>query len=217
MGWDSGQLWEKGSQLKTLSNGANTVTFNDIQISGVTGVTALKTKIEVWLGNALVCESAVHIQNNLPVPNPSVELATQTFASTTIQWTSAAVIDQYVVEIKKGNGTPTTHSAAGLSYTFATDHTTAYQYSVSVKDSVVWSTGKTFESPSGKVSNLEASDRTESSVYIKWPAIAGATGYDVKLVQAGITVYDWTSNGTIREKTYTKLKATTTYMVWFRA
>ena len=57
MGWDSGTLYEKSSQLKSLINGANTINFNNISIAGTNGIN-LKTRITISLGNYVAYTSS---------------------------------------------------------------------------------------------------------------------------------------------------------------
>ena len=143
---------------------------------------------------------------------PSNPTATATSTSITLSWPAVAGADSYDVKYSPGGETPTTVTRTSHPFPNLTPGT-AYTLSVRARNSSGesgWRHISKTTVPAAPNPNAEA---TSNSITLSWPAVAGATGYDVKYSPGGETPTTITDTS----RTFPNLTPGTAYTLSVRA
>ena len=164
-----------------------TVTRTSHRFPDLAAGTAYTLSVRAWNGSGASAWSPLAETTGPAAPAAPSENdlgTTATSTSITLSWPAVAGADSYDVKYSPGGETPTT--VTRTSHTFPNLAAgTAYTLSVRARNSSGesgWSHISKTTVPAAPNPNAEA---TSTSITLSWPAVTGATGYDVKYSPGG--------------------------------
>ncbi|MCH5324606.1 MAG: fibronectin type III domain-containing protein [Eubacterium sp.] len=222
------QIYRGGKWYANNLSGGSTTSY--IYKSGLTPGTRYDVRIRPYItenGENVYGAYVTTYYYTLPAKVSGLKLTSRGSSSLTVGWNKNTSADGFQVQIYRGGKWVSNSAVKGsaTSYTFKTGLSPATKYSIRIRPYITvgsktiyggWVNTYYYTAPVS-VSSLTPTDRTTSSLSVKWSKVASVSGYEVQIYRGGKWVSNTLSgNSTTSYAFKTGLSAGTSYNIRIR-